>query len=123
MDIFAQWVADNFLNLQALIAYLFVSLLSIFSGAVGHFYRRKAMDAHKRPPFTWAEFSFDQAASLLVAIIMFWFTLNRNLPPLLTAVAIALVSFWGTASLIYILRIFQKRFKGVVDDIGGPPTT
>lgn len=121
MEGFAKWVLDNFGNWQALVAYLFVGVLSVFSGAVGHFYRRNAMPADKRPPFNWGDFSFDQAASLLIAIIMFWLTLNRNLPPLLTAVAIALVAFWGTQAMIYVLRLFRQRIKGVVDDLG-PPT-
>lgn len=114
---FTRWVFANFANIQSLAAYLFVAVLSFFSGAVGHFYRRNSRPPEDKSAFSWPLFSYDQAASLLVAIILFWATLNRNFPPFATAVGIAVVAFWGTQSLIYVLRIFQRKLKNLAEEL------
>lgn len=111
MKDFSRWVMESFSGAESLIAYLFVSCLAMFSGAVGHFYRRSVIPHDRRRAFSWQDFSFEQATSLLVAVIVFWLTLNGNLPPLITAISIALVAFWGTGALLFILRQFRKALN------------
>jgi hypothetical protein len=114
MEEFSKWVLSNFTTGASLIVYTFVGALSLFAGSVGHFYRARLVPPPKRPPFSLGEFAYDQGASLLVALIMFWFSVNRSLPPWITAAAIAIVSFLGTAALIYIVRTARKKFGALL---------
>lgn len=121
MTPFDKWVLDQFDNWQSLASYAFIAVLSIFSATVGHFHRRNEQSSERRTPFTWTMFWFDQAASLLAAILVFWVTLNSHVPPLMTAVAIALTAFWGVHSLIVGLRILKRRFNRMADPFPEEP--
>lgn len=115
MTPFDKWVYDQFDDWPSIASYAFICTLSIFSATVGHFHRRNEQSSANRTPFTWTRFWFDQSASLLAAVLVFWVAIHSAIPPQITAVSIALTAFWGVHSLILGLRILKRRLKNMGD--------
>jgi uncharacterized membrane protein HdeD (DUF308 family) len=68
MKEFSAWVFESFGTLQALIAYVFIGVLSLVAGTIGHFFRLRFES--ERPG--WGSLVFNQAVSVLVGIVVFW---------------------------------------------------
>lgn len=92
-------------------SYLFIGLLASIAGTVGFVYRINTSAMR----FSWRSYGFNVASSVLVAVIVFWLSLYRGVPPLLSAAAIAIVAFLGINVLLFITRYFRARAMRMVE--------
>jgi hypothetical protein len=112
---FSKWVVENFAQFTGLIAYAFVTALSMFSATVGHFLRRRSVPKARRDEFRASELLLDLTASALVGWVFFWLTVSKGIPPYVTAASVVLVSFSGKQTLMHAARFLRWQVKEFVD--------